>query len=122
MAISRTVLVSLMVLAAAGCASRANEPIVDMRGVDPMQYRQDLAECYSLADQVAVGHKAGQGAVGGAVVGGALGAILGRDTSAGEGAAAGAVLGASRGTADGLRERQGVVRNCLRHRGYAVYN
>jgi len=118
----RFALLSLFVVLLAGCAGRSGGPIVDMRGVDPVQYRQDLAECNSYADQVAVGHQAAQGAVAGAAVGGALGAILGKNTSAGEGAAAGAVAGGARGTAAGVRERQRVVKNCLRHRGYAVYN
>jgi len=118
----RMVLVSLLLVVLAGCAGRSSGPIVDMRGVDPVQYRQDLAECNSYADQVAVGQRAAQGAVAGAAVGGALGAILDRETSAGEGAAAGAVVGGARGTAAGVRERRQVVRNCLRNRGYAVYN
>ena len=32
------------------------------------------------------------------------------------------VLGGAKGTSRGLDERQRVVRNCLRNRGYAVLN
>jgi hypothetical protein len=29
----------------AGCAGRPREPVVDMQGVDPVKYQQDLADC-----------------------------------------------------------------------------
>lgn len=29
----------------AGCAGRRGDPIVDMQGVDPAKYQQDLADC-----------------------------------------------------------------------------
>jgi len=95
----RIVSILLVALALAGCAGRnAGGPIVDMKGVDPAQYRIDRMECQDYAEQVAVGGRAAGGAAAGAVVGGA------------------------RGTGDAVRERQQVVRNCLRNRGYAVLN
>lgn len=113
----------LMVLALAGCAGRgAGGPIVDMKGVDPAQYRIDLSECEDYADQVTVGTRVAGGAAAGAVVGGLIGAAVGDSDTAKRSAGAGAVAGGARGTGDVVRERQTVVRNCLRQRGYAVLN
>ncbi len=114
----------LVLVAISGCAQQpfAQGPIVDMRGVDAVQYRVDLDECDRYAEQVSVGQKVGAGAVAGAVIGGAVGAAVGNSERAKELAGAGAVLGGARGGADAYRERKVVVRNCLRNRGYAVLN
>lgn len=118
------VLITLAALALSGCAGRdaRGGPIVDMKGVDPLQYRTDLAECQAYAEQVGVGGRAAGGAAAGAVVGGLIGAAVGDSDTAKRSAGAGAVVGGARGTGDALREKQTVVRNCLRHRGYAVLN
>lgn len=120
----RIVLLTALVLALAGCAGRDTRggPIVDMKGVNPVQYRSDLSECQAYAEQVAVGGRAAGGAVTGAVLGGVLGAVVGNSDTAERSAGAGAVVGGARGTGSALRERQTVVRNCLRNRGYAVLN
>jgi hypothetical protein len=108
----------------ASCAGKPfpGGPIVDMKGVDPMQYRVDLDECGVYADQVAVGQQAAAGAVAGAVLGGLIGAAVGNSESAKEAAGAGAVFGGAKGAGRGIGERRTVVRTCLRHRGYAVLN
>ncbi|MEM7217093.1 MAG: glycine zipper family protein [Pseudomonadota bacterium] len=102
----------------AGCAS--NQPIVDTRGVDPVTYQRDLADCEAHADQVKVGQKAATGAAAGAAVGAVIGAIFGGDM--GTSAAAGGVHGSATGAWEGSKERRMVIRNCLRDRGYSVYN
>ena len=109
----------LAAIALQGCAS---DPIIDTRGVDMRKYNQDLADCEAYADQVMVTRKAAAGAVAGAVVGAAIGAAVGNSDTAQAGAGVGAISGASKGTARGLSEKQRVVRNCLRNRGYAVLN
>ncbi len=101
------------------CAHR-QRIIVDMKGVDAAQYQRDLVECQSYAAQVA--RQAGKGAVGGAVVGGAVGAIIGDSDTAKKGAGVGAVTGLVKGGAKTRREKQNVVKNCLRGRGYTVLN
>ncbi|MEQ8857520.1 MAG: hypothetical protein RIC56_02625 [Pseudomonadales bacterium] len=117
----RVLLVCLMLILATGCAGRRG-PIVDMRGVDAAQYRLDRMECQEYAEQVAVGGRAAGGAAAGAVVGGLIGAAVGNSDTAKRTAGAGAVVGGARGTGDAVQERQMVVRNCLRNRGYAVLN
>lgn len=99
----------------------ADKPIVDMKSVDRAKYQVDLQECSTYADEVAVGKKAAGGAVAGAAVGAAIGAIW-SGSSVGESAGTGAVLGGTRGTAEGVRDREQVVKQCLRGRGYPVLN
>ncbi len=108
------------IVAVAGCANRHGDVIIDPAGVDMGLYEQDLAQCQQIAGQVR--QKAGGGAVGGSVVGGAVGGIIGNSDTAGKGAGVGAVTGAARGAAATNREKQLVVKNCLRNRGYKVLN
>ncbi len=116
------VLLPMLLIALAGCAGKANPkgPIVDLKGVDPVQYHTDLAECSTYADEVAVGQSAATGAIAGAVIGAAVGAAVGNSDDVGRGAGAGGVIGGAKGVGKGVRERRMVVRNCLRFRGYAV--
>jgi len=121
---SRVVLISILCALIVGCAGRDRSPggvIVDMKGVDRAQYQSDLAECQQYADQVDVAGQAAVGAVGGAVVGGLIGAVV-DDAAPGRGAAVGGIAGGASGTVRGVEERQRVVKNCLRNRGYAVLN
>lgn len=97
----------------------ASDPIVNRSGVDPLVYKRDLSDCERYADEVRVAQKAGVGTLAGAAAGAVIGVIVG-DT--GRGAGVGAVQGATSGTVSGVRERRTVVRNCLRDRGYSVYN
>ncbi len=106
----------------AGCRAMDDRPIVDMQGVNIGQYNADLVECQTYADEVEAGRQIARGAVGGAVVGGAVGAAVGNSNTAQRTAGAGAVLGASRGAQSAINERERVIRNCLRGRGYRVLN
>ena len=116
-----TAMLTLIALAAVGCASK---PIVDMKGVNRAQYDQDLSECRQYQSEVAVGQKAAGGAVAGAAVGAAIGVIWdGHDGhTVARDAGTGAVLGGAGGAGSGVREKDEVVKNCLRGRGYRVLN
>jgi uncharacterized protein YcfJ len=113
------VFVVILLVAVMGCA-RKQGVIVDTRGIDLQLYQQDLYECQQYAQQVE--SKAGSGAVGGALVGGAIGAVIGGRHSVQKGAGVGAISGLARGGAMTRREKQQVVKNCLRGRGYSVLN
>lgn len=104
----------------AGCASSGSGIVIDKKGVDMSRYDQDLAECQEYAKEVE--SKTGSSAAGGAVVGGAVGAIFGGSSGAARGAGAGAVVGTARGSSTTSHEKQTVVKNCLRNRGYKVLN
>ena len=125
-------LLILLVLAVTGCShnhhrhgsnqASGGNIIIDNKGVDLYQYNQDLDECRGFATQVPVAGNATKSAVGGAVLGGVVGAIAGNSSTAKKGAGVGAVVGAVKGTGSSYRERQKVVKNCLRGRGYRVLN
>lgn len=103
-------------------ASCASQPIIDTQGKSMAQYEQDLAECKVYANQVRTGQKVAVGAVAGAAIGAAIGAAVGDSDTAQRAAGAGAISGSAKGAGRGLHERQRVVHNCLRNRGYAVLN
>lgn len=114
-------LVIAAVVLSAGCAGpRRSGVVVDPAGVDMGQYQKDSTECQQVAQQV--DPKTGAGAVGGAVVGGLVGAAVGNRQTVERMAGAGAVVGGARGARATRAEKQLVVKNCLRNRGYKVLN
>ena len=113
-------LIIVLFLVMAACTT-TSEIIIDEKGVDMSRYEEDLAECTSYSEQVAVGKKATKGAASGAVIGGAVGAV-GHHDDAGEGAAVGAIGGGAKGLHHGERDKVRVVKNCLHGRGYRVLN
>ena len=118
----KSILSMVLVAFLASCAATDDRPIVDMQGVSIAQYNSDLAECRSYADDVEAGRQVARGTVAGAVVGGAVGAVVGNSDTAQRTAGAGAVVGAARSAGGVVREREQVIRNCLRGRGYRVLN
>lgn len=129
----KSILIGLVIIVLSGCSHHhhsrhgsshagGSHIIIDTKGVDMQQYHQDLYECRGFATQVPVGEKTAKTAAGGAVVGGVLGAIVGDSDTAKKGAGVGAVSGAVKGAGSGYRERNRVVKNCLRGRGYRVLN
>jgi outer membrane lipoprotein SlyB len=107
--------IAVVALAAAGCANY--QPIIDTRGVDPINYRADLADCQAYAGQVDPAAGAAAGAIAGALLGVLLGRIV-NDSNAGM--KLGAVMGASGGAGEAARSQQEIVKNCMRGRGYSV--
>jgi len=95
------------------------QPAVDPHGVDMAHYDADRAYCRDIARQARSGEKVAGGALIGAAVGAATGAVVGE---AGEGAAIGAITGTAGGALGAGQERNRIVRNCMRDRGYRVYD
>lgn len=112
---------SLLIATLIGACASHPEPIVDTKGVNMAVYEQDLADCKSYAEQVRIEAGMARGAAAGAATGGAVGAIRDRGDVV-EDAAVGAVLGASKSGVHGAKEKDRVVKNCLRYRGYRVLN
>ena len=103
-----------------GCATY--QPIVDTKGVDPMQYRSDLVDCQSYAAEISPGNHAMAGAVGGAMLGAVIGALVGGRQGANYGASVYGVTGAAAGGAEGAQAQRGIILRCLQGRGYrALY-
>lgn len=113
-----TLIAALML---AGCAS-SDRVIIDHKNIDDAQYQQDLNDCRQVAGQVSTGRDAGEGAVGGGIIGGLLGAIFGNSRTAAVGAGAGAVVGGAGKAGDAQQEKEKVLKNCMRGRGYRVLN
>ena len=109
----------IMALALNGCARHA-QIIIDPKGVDMRAYHADLADCQHLADQVE--SKIAEGVVGGAVVGALFGAIVGGHKTARTTGALGALTGGLGGAGEEHYQREKVIRNCLRNRGYQILN
>jgi outer membrane lipoprotein SlyB len=106
-----------------GCAGY--RPIVDMQGVNSVQYEQDLRECQNYAKQVSpatssiIGGAIGAGA--GALLGLVVGSYFGRAGEfAGMGAAVGGTSGGMSGAAEGARSQMDIIRRCMTGRGYRV--
>jgi uncharacterized protein YcfJ len=115
---TRLFILTVSVMFISACARQ--QVIIDPTGVDKAQYQQDLAECKKIAEQVE--QKAGKGAAAGAVISGAIGAILGDRRDAERLAGVGAVSGGASGAASTQQEKDMVIKNCLRNRGYKVLN
>jgi len=106
----------------AGCA---NDPIVDQRGVDPEQFAFDMAECQSYADQVNTGKEVAKQAGMTGLIGGVLAGAFehGRGVrGVEEGVGAGATIGAARGMGKATSKKERVMNQCMRARGYIVYD
>lgn len=107
-----------LVAATAGCTAHP-EPIIDPQGVNMVAYETDLADCTGLSEQISVGKGVAKGTAGGAVVGAATGAIGGDPA---RGAGYGSIWGATSSGLRADRDKQMVVKRCLRYRGYQVLN
>ncbi|EGQ9097222.1 glycine zipper family protein [Vibrio alginolyticus] len=106
------------------------KPVVDMTNVDPSTYEQDFLYCQGYAENVdkseAAKSEATNGAVTGALIGAAAGALEdglgGAAVGAAAGGAVGAGAGALSGTNDSTKTQSLVLRKCLQHKGYIVYD
>ena len=112
-------LVSLLLAITTACSSHP-DPIIDTRGVDMTVYAQDLRECREYAEQIDPASGISKGAAVGAAVGAATGAIL--DGNVGRSAGAGAIGGATKSGVKAANDKEDVVKNCMRYRGYRVLN
>lgn len=109
----------LTILILNGCARHANI-IIDPKGLDMAAYQADLADCQHLVDQV--DSKVAEGIVDGAVVGAVFGAIVGGHRTSAKTSKLGALSGGLSAGGAEHNEREKVLRNCLRNRGYQVLN
>jgi hypothetical protein len=108
-----------LVLMLAGCAST---PIVDQAGVDQEAYEADLKECQYYADQVNSGQIIAASSALTGLFGGLLSMAVGNESSAKKAAGAGVTAGGAKGLAASEAKKAKVARQCLRSRGYIVYD
>jgi hypothetical protein len=100
----------------------SGKPIVDTKGVNMSQYELDLEECSTFAEDISTGKSIAKGAVTGAAVGAVIEAITGDVRSRRDAIEVGAVSGGAQSGIRAVREKEQIVRRCLRGRGYKVLN
>ena len=100
----------------------SGKPIVDTKGVNMAQYELDLQECSAFAEDISTGKSIAKGAVTGAAVGVVIEAITDDERSWGDTFEVGAVSGGTKSGIRAVREKEQLVRRCLRGRGYKVLN
>lgn len=123
------IVIAVLGMASVGCAYNQS-PVVDMNGVGEAQYQQDYAYCEQYAQSVnkeeAMQTGAANGAVAGTLSGAIVGAFDGNSEDVIAGALAGAIVGTVAGTAEGALSATDtqalVLRQCLRQKGYKVYD
>tara|TARA_Y100001970_G_scaffold75674_1_gene95873 strand:+ start:2001 stop:2417 length:417 start_codon:yes stop_codon:yes gene_type:complete len=118
-----TLLFTVMILT--GCVSTASDPIfsgskpiIDKKGVDLNAYEVDLKECAEYANDISVGRSVLKGSAAGAAIGGVV-EVLTDEEDAIE---VGAISGGAKSGIMSVRQKERVVKKCLRGRGYKVLN
>ena len=86
------------------------------------QYELDLEECSTFAEDISTGKSIAKGAATGAAVGAVIEAITDDERSWGDTFEVGAVSGGAKSGIRAVREKEQLVRRCLRGRGYKVLN
>ena len=99
-----------------------SKPIVDTKGTDMSQYESDLEECNTFANEVSTGKSVVKGAAAGAVIGAVLEAVTDGSRGRGDATETGAVAGGAKSGIRAVREKEQIVKRCLRGRGYRVLN
>ena len=100
----------------------SGKPIVDTKGVNMTQYELDLQECSTFAEDISTGKSIAKGAVTGGAVGAVIEAITDDQRSWGDTFEVGVVSGGAKSGIRAVREKEQLVRRCLRGRGYKVLN
>ena len=86
------------------------------------QYELDLEECSTFSEDISTGKSIAKGAVTGAAVGAVIEAITEDVRSRRDAIEVGAVSGGVQSGIRAVREKEQIVRRCLRGRGYKVLN
>ncbi len=113
-------LLSIALIALGACSAQP-DPIIDTKGVNMSVYEQDLEQCRTYAEQIPVAAGVAKSATAGAAVGGAVGAVR-PNGNIGSSAAVGAILAGAGSGAKEVKNKENVVKRCLRYRGYRVLN
>ena len=118
--------VILLLLLVTSCVSNNSKsildqakPIIDTKGVDMTLYETDLEECNAYSDDVSITRSIAKGSATGAAVGAVIEAISDRRKDAIE---IGAVTGGTQSGLRAAREKEQILKQCLKGRGYKVLN
>ena len=123
------VLFCLVIISISGCVANSSssifessKPIIDTKGVDMTQYENDLEECSNFSEDISTGKSIAQGAATGAAVGAVIEAITDDARGRRDAIEVGAVSGGAKSGIRAVREKEQILKRCLRGRGYKVLN
>jgi len=123
------ILFSLLILSISGCVGNSSssifessKPIIDTKGVDMSQYEADLEECSNFSEDISTGKSIAKGAATGAAVGAVIEAITDDARGRRDAIEVGAVSGGAKSGIRAVREKEQILKRCLRGRGYKVLN
>ena len=118
--------VILLLLLVTSCVSNNStsildqaKPIIDTKGVDMTLYETDLEECKAYSNDISTIKSIAKGSATGAAVGAVIEAISDRRKDAIE---IGAVTGGTQSGLRAAREKEQILKRCLKGRGYKVLN
>jgi outer membrane lipoprotein SlyB len=123
------VLFCLVIISISGCVANSSssifessKPIIDTKGVDMTQYENDLEECSNFSEDISTGKSIAKGAATGAAVGAVIEAITDDVRGRRDAIEVGAVSGGAKSGVRAVREKERILKRCLRGRGYKVLN
>ena len=125
----KNVLTALLLITLSGCVANSSssifessKPVIDTKGVNMSQYEIDLEECSTFSEDISTGKSIVKGAATGAAVGAVIEAITDDVRSRRDAIEVGAVSGGAQAGVRAVREKQQILKRCLRGRGYKVLN
>ena len=124
-------LISLSILYVSGCVATksgsifdvaGSKPIIDTKGIDISQYELDLEECETFADEISPTKSIVKGTATGAAVGTVIEAVTDGSSRTKNATGLGAIAGGGKSGIRAVKEKEQVVKRCVRNRGYQVLN
>ena len=123
---TKNLITALFLITLSGCVANSSgsifessKPIIDTKGVNMSQYDIDLEECSVFSEDISTGKSIAKGAATGAAVGAVIEAITDDVRDAIE---VGAVSGGAKSGIRAVREKEQILKRCLRGRGYKILN
>ena len=126
---TKNLITALFLITLSGCVANSSgsifessKPIIDTKGVNMSQYEIDHKECSIFSEDISTGKSIAKGAVTGAAVGAVIEAITDDVRSRRDAIEVGAVSGGAQSGIRAVREKEQILKRCLRGRGYKVLN
>ena len=123
------ILFSLLIISISGCVANSSssifessKPIIDTKGVDMSQYSTDLEECSNFSLDFYTGKFISKGDEYGSAVVAVIYAISDDVRGRRDAIEVGAVSGGAKSGIRAVREKEQILKRCLRGRGYKVLN
>ena len=126
---TKNLITALFLITLSGCVANSSgsifessKPIIDTKGVNMSQYDIDLKECSVFSEDISTGKSIAKGAATGAAVGAVIEAITDDVRSRRDAIEVGAVSGGAKSGIRAVREKEPILKGCLRGRGYKILN